>query len=124
MGKQFEGNPITSQSLLWSQWYVRHPFIAPEHGGEPWQKWYDEWMHFLAHIDHTGSKIGVVTHNRNIQAVYATVDGKFQERLYNVSGPNFCTVHVYREGHAEPWDGKELKPGIYLIRHGETAWGT
>jgi broad specificity phosphatase PhoE len=122
MGRAFEGHPITRQSLLWAQWYACNPQADPGHGGEPFGEWYDEWMSWLDFP--AEAKIGVVTHNRNIQAVYSTVGGVFRPELYNCVGPGFCTVHFYRGGRIKPWDGQTLVNGVYLIRHGETIFGT
>jgi broad specificity phosphatase PhoE len=123
MGKGFEGRPITHSSIQWAQWMVEHPAVSLDPTGEPWGTWYRAWMEWLAKVPCDG-KIGVVTHNRSIQALYATTPTGFDPKLYNVDGPGFCTVHVYRQGQIAAWDGGTLTNGLYLIRHGETFWGT
>jgi broad specificity phosphatase PhoE len=125
MGPAFEGNPITAESVRHAQWFAEHPHERPN-GGEPFGDWYTEWLSWLNGIaDITDSPVGVVTHNRNIQAVYSTVEGKFVPDLYNVPGPTFLSVHEYRHRQIAPWDGGVLvRRGVYLIRHGETEWGT
>jgi len=122
MGKLFEGNPITAEGIRWAQWFVENPWVAPDFGGEPWSKWYDEWMAFLKSLPLDG-RVGVVTHNRNIQAVLATHGGRFIPDEYNCDGPNFCWVYHYDGDAAERWVGEPLKNGVYLVRHGETSYG-
>lgn len=122
MGRKFEGNPITRESIRHAQWLVENPRVRPD-GGETFWGWRRHWTHFLASLK-PDRKIGVVTHNRNIQLLYSMRCGRFDPKKYNCDGPPFCSVHVY-DGHSIcAWDGSPLTPGIYLIRHGETEWGT
>lgn len=125
MGPTFEGQEITEDSLAASRLYVNHPGWVPP-GGESFGAWYLPWMTWLDAVEHQAGidPVGVVTHNRNIQAVYATSGGVFRPRLYDVPGPDFLSVHYYRGGKLTPWNGYSLDPGIFLIRHGETGWGT
>ena len=128
MGPGFEGHPITRNSILHANWFMRHRDVVP-HGGESWGQWYSEWMSWLAWLGRPGThatsgKIGVVTHNRNIVAVQATTETGFDPKLYDCDGPDFCEVYYYFLGKITPWLGTTLVPGIYLIRHGETSFGT
>ena len=123
MGTQFEGKEITEESIRHAQCLVSNPWDCP-YDGEPFGRWYEMWLAWISRVQHGGKAIGVVTHNRNIQALYATHEGGLVPRLYNVDGPGFLTVHVYDRGHIAPWGGRWVPPGIYLIRHGETSFGT
>jgi broad specificity phosphatase PhoE len=123
MGPNFEGWPITDWNLRWAEWYVRHPGVEPP-AGESWGHWYRGWMDWLATFKDTDHIVGVVTHNRNIQAVIASPNGQFNEPLYNVVGPDYCTVYRWDGRQATRWLGERLQPGVYLIRHGETEFGT
>lgn len=125
MGPGFEGHPITPESIRHAQWFAENPHEVPT-GGESFNSWYAEWMGWLNGIaDLSDGPVGIVTHNRNIQAVYSTVNGKFNPALYNVTGPSFLSVHEYKSRRIAPWNGGELlRQGVYLVRHGETEWGT
>jgi len=125
MGPAFEGNPITPESIRHAQWFAENMHEQPN-GGEPFGNWYTEWMGWLNNLsDVTHEPMGVVTHNRNIQAVYSTVEGKFVPELYNAVGPDFLSVHEYKHRRIVPWDGGVLAKGaVYIIRHGETSFGT
>jgi broad specificity phosphatase PhoE len=123
MGPTFEGKEITEQSIERVRSYIDSGLPPPK--GETFYEWYSEWMTFLDVQGHppVDKKIGIVTHNRNIQAVYATHRGRFHYPVYDCIGPDFLTIHVYQQGHIAPWNGKTLTNGIYLIRHGETEFG-
>ena len=125
MGPAFEGHPITRLSINYAQFLAEHPEATPQ-GGEPFGRWYAEWMEWLSGDSlpvEYGAKLGIVTHNRNLQAISSTVNGHFDAGLYNCDGPGFCTVHFYKDGKLMPWNEKTLMPGVYLIRHGETSFG-
>ncbi len=125
MGKSFEGYPITAESIRWAQWLVENPTLNLDPTGEPWLAWYEEWRKWLSAInDSCVSSVGIVTHNRNIQAIYSTVKGEFRPEFYNCDGPGFCSIHFYDGLTIVPWVGDKLVTGIYLVRHGETEWGT
>ena len=83
-------------------------------------------MAFLGNLTYGFAAVGIVTHNRNIQYLYSLHEGEFIYKLYDVEGPGFCSVHYFdqRTGHIAPWGGKGVPRGIYLIRHGETSFGT
>jgi broad specificity phosphatase PhoE len=126
MGPGFEGKEITPESLESAKWFWReHPYVEPA-GGESFMDWYDDWMLFLEVQDNRAryNKIGIVTHNRNIQAVYATGPKGLHGPIYDQDGPDFLTVHVYSRGHIAPWNGQRTASGVYLIRHCATEWGT
>lgn len=124
MGPGFEGWPITGESIRHAQYLVEHPNVVPT-GGECFYAWYDSWMNWVEwlHYANLGARC-VVTHNRNIQALYATVEGKFRPELYNVDGPSYCSLHSYSNGAIRPVDD-DFMPwgGVLLIRHGETDFG-
>lgn len=122
MGWQFEGKEITDESLAHAESLVKHPFDAPM-GGECFSSWYEHWIQWINGL-RQDKAIGVVTHNRNIQALYSTHNGKFFYNLYNVIGPDFLSVHYYKDGSVAPWGEVGVPTGIYLIRHGETEYGT
>lgn len=122
MGLSFEGHPVTRGSINFAQFMVVYDYLIPQ-GGESFGAWFKEWTTWL-NSRLSSARVGVVTHNRNIQAVYATVGGVFFPELYDSGGPQFCTVHHYNGSGIQPWDGKELTQGVYLIRHAETTWGT
>lgn len=122
MGPCFEGHPITRLSINFAQWLAENPEITPQ-GGESFGDWYEQWIKWMSDLD-ASSPIGVVTHNRSIQALYSSIHGHFDPQTYNADGPDFLTVHRYKNGYIEPWDGSILQPGIYVVRHGPTAWGT
>jgi broad specificity phosphatase PhoE len=126
MGPEFEGKAITDASLDNCRFYVRNAGIDPP-GGEAFYLWYTLWMRWLNSLEYGYAAVGVVTHNRNIQAVYSTDRwGFFRPHMYDVVGPDYCTVHVYDQhtGEIAPWGGNDVPRGIYLIRHGETDFGT
>jgi broad specificity phosphatase PhoE len=123
MGQMFEGREITEVSLDLAKYYVRNPYARPP-GGETFAVWAFRWKSWIESLNPGYAAVGVVTHNRNIQYLYSLYEGKFCPHLYDVDGPDFCTVHVYRDGHIAPWGGKHVPNGIYLIRHGETEYGT
>ncbi len=122
MGPEFEGKKITEESLNRCRHLVKTVGSAP-YKGEPFKAWYSRWILWIEEIDQAG-RLGIVTHNRNIQALYATHDGVFYPHLYDTGGPAFLTVHVYQDGHIAPWNGKDVPNGIYILRHAETNWGT
>jgi len=125
MGELFEGREITEDSLNLARYYVENNLAKPPRG-EQFATYYDRWMCFLVNLKHGHSAVGIVTHNRNIQTVYASQYGRFEYQMYDCDGPGFCSVHYYdqRTGLIAPWGGKNVPNGIYLIRHGETSWGT
>ena len=125
MGPEFEGKEITEASLRCAQHLVEHPHYVPD-GGESFGAWYDSWIRWMEWAESlTLNKliVGVVTHNRNVQALYSTINGKFDAKRYNVVGPDYCSVHSYSGGEIRPW--KPDRPwGVMVIRHGETDFGT
>lgn len=123
MGSSFEGEEITEESLDLCRYYVRRLDVPPPYG-DTFREWYEPWVDWINCLKVGYAAVGIVTHNRNIQALYATHDGIFYPHLYDVVGPDYCTVHVYDRGQIEPWGGKDVPRGIYLIRHGETDFGT
>ena len=126
MGPLFEGHEITPESIINSQWQVENPWIFPL-GGEQFGRWLWDWKEWISMVDMdrllVRERKGVVTHNRNIQALYSRHSDTFYPKLYNAVGPSPLTVHVYSKGHIAPWNGKDV-PGLYLIRHAPTEWGT
>ena len=125
MGPTFEGEPITEGSIARAQLGISVDHKFP--GGERFSKWFGDWMTFITVMDYSYPKdrVAVVTHNRNIQSLYATLPGYgFYQPHYDVEGPGFLSVHFYDRGWIAPWGGTNFPPGLYLIRHGETAWGT
>ena len=125
MGPEFEGEEIDRNSLDRARWFIfsrRTPLK-----GEPFWSWLRDWMNYLDVTEGQrppNSKIGIVTHNRNIQVLYAMGPDGFKYPVYDCDGPNFLSVHYYQDCHIAPWNGRNLPSGIYLIRHGETSWGT
>jgi broad specificity phosphatase PhoE len=126
MGPEFQGKPITKDSLARARDYITTNHGSHPPGGESFNDWYGDWMTFLAvqEYAHFGKKVGIVTHNRNIQTVYSIQGGQFSYKLYDCEGPGFLSVHVVDRGEIAPWNEKEIRPGIYLIRHAATSWGT
>ena len=124
MGPAFEGREITKKSLLMAQFYVQSN--ARPAGGECFEDWAKHWHDWLRDLKHGFAAVGVVTHNRNIQYLYSLYGCEFHYKLYNCIGPDYCTVHVYNRGRGEieSWGNKNTPRGIYLIRHGETDFGT
>jgi len=126
MGNLFEGRPITEDSLRMARWYIQGNQYGQPPGGETFAKWQDRWLRFMLSLTFGWAAVGVVTHNRNIQYLYSLHEGEFIYKFYDVDGPGFCSVHYFdqRTGLIAPWGGKWVPRGIYLIRHGETSWGT
>jgi len=126
MGPNFEGKPITEDSLQMARRYIMEPCITPL-GGEAFHYWYTRWIEWVRDLDRicpANKRVGVVTHNRNIQALYATgPDGRFNYEKYDCAGPDFCSAHLYHKGYIAPWNGN-LVNGLYMIRHSETEFGT
>jgi broad specificity phosphatase PhoE len=123
MGPQFEGWPITRESLRHAQFLVNNNHICPV-GGEPFWWWYRDWTDWIDRLHSGGLRVGVVTHNRNIQALYSRHGAVFSPRLYDRVGPEPLSVHVFSGGAVAPWGGRCTPPGIYLIRHAPTSFGT
>ena len=126
MGSLFQGKEITEGSLEMARWYIYgNPYGIPP-DGECFAHWRDRWINFIRWLKIGHSATGIVTHNRNIQYLYATQRGMLSPQIYDVPGPDFCSVHYYdqRTGHIEPWGGRNVPKGIYLIRHGKTEYGT
>lgn len=125
MGYLFEGREITEESLKLAGYYVQNPYGKPP-GGETFHHWSMMWEEFLGSLVHGWAAVGIVTHNRNIQYLYSLHRGEFIYKLYDCVGPAPCSVHVYEPhtGAIAPWGGNDVPRGIYLIRHGETEWGT
>jgi len=123
MGELFEGREITEDSLHLARYYIQNPHGHPPRG-ETFHTWTERWMGWLQNLKLGFAAVGIVTHNRNIQYLYSLYKGKFHYNMYDVNGPNFCTVHFYDNGNIAPWGGVGTPNGIYLIRHGETEFGT
>ena len=124
MGPEFEGQEITPVSLAKAQFYSSQAqFVAPD-GGESFFAWSTRWTEFIDDLDRPSLPTGVVTHNRNIQYLYSRHNGRFYPKLYDVTGPDFLSVHVYQDGYIAPWDGRTMVNCLYLIRHANTSWGT
>lgn len=126
MGELFEGREIMEDSLKMAKWFIYGNSDGKPPRGETFNTWRDRWMWWLATLKYGFSAIGIVTHNRNIQYLYALHRGKFVPHMYDVHGPDFCSVHYYdrRTGEIAPWGGNNIVNGLYLIRHGETFFGT
>lgn len=124
MGPLFEGKDITPKSLLEAQFLVENPTIVPDQG-ESFGQWCNSWTNWIQTMDafNEGST-GIVTHNRNIQALYSFHNAIFYPHLYNVKGPAPLSVHYYYNGLIAPWNYRETPPGLYLIRHAPTNFGT
>ena len=123
MGEMFEGREITEESLKLAQHYIEFPYAVPPKG-EPFSRWSSEWRSWLLNLDPAYATIGVVTHNRSIQHAIAMNDGCFDFHAYDCKGPDFCSIYHHRNGRTAEWLGDRLPAGIFLIRHGETEWGT
>jgi broad specificity phosphatase PhoE len=127
MGELFEGRPIDENTLGMARWYIiGNPYGTPPRG-EPFATWSNRWESWIKSLRVGFAHAGVVTHNRNIQYLYAVQYGEFFYQMYDCDGPDFCTVHVYdqRTGAIAPWGGERTVHGyIYIIRHGDTEWGT
>lgn len=123
MGPMFEGKEITASSLRDAQWYVENWSVFP-YFGKSFRSWYTSWLNWINDLKEAPvERVGIVTHNRNIQALYSTHNGVFYPKLYNAEGPEPLSVHVYQNGYVAPWNGVS-RPGIYLIRHAPTLFGT
>ena len=125
MGSLFEGREITEDSLTLARYYIQNPDAKPP-GGESFHRWAYPWSFWIRTLRVGFAAVGVVTHNRNIQYLYAYQTGRFLYKTYDCNGPDFCSVHYYdqKRGHIAPWGGNRVPRGIYLIRHGETEFGT
>lgn len=126
MGELFEGREITEDSLKLAAYYVNNPYGCPPKG-EPFHDYYYRWMSWIRELKIGFAAVGVVTHNRNIQTVYAQqYDGKFKYHMYDCHGPEFLSVHYFdrRRNVIEPWGGNAMPLGLYLVRHCDTSWGT
>jgi len=124
MGYLFEGHEINEDSIGMARWYITgNPDGIPP-GGESFRRWSERWMEWLNGLQIGHAAVGIVTHNRNIQAVYASEGWRFHYPIYDCEGPAFLSVHVLQDRHIAPWGGKHMPPGLYLIRHGQTSWGT
>jgi len=123
MGELFEGREITEDSLNLARYYIQNPHGKPPRG-ETFHTWRTRWMGWLQSLEIGFAAVGIVTHNRNIQYLYSLYKGEFHYKMYDVDGPDFCTVHVYDRGHIAPWGWGHVPKGLYLIRHGETEFGT
>lgn len=111
MGTEFEGKEITEESLQEARRYILEGGVPP--GGEPFDYWYNKWVEWvreLARVRPPNMRVGIVTHNRNIQALYATGPDGFDYSIYDCAGPDFCSVHEFH--------------GLTFTRHGETSYGT
>jgi broad specificity phosphatase PhoE len=125
MGPGFEGKPVEYLSISNAQLLVATDI--PPTGGERFSEWVEDWETFIDVMNYSYPKdrVAVVTHNRNIQYLYSRRScGCFSPKLYDVAGPGFLSVHYYKDGYIAPWSERSFPPGLYLIRHGETAWGT
>lgn len=126
MGSEFEGHTISRASLDRARHFVRdNPCKIPT-GGESFVSWATDWLLWVRNLPIGHAAVGVVTHNRNIQFLYAFQYGEFRYKLYDCDGPDFCSVHVYdqKTGAIAPWGGKSVPKGLYLIRHADTEFGT
>ena len=128
MGPVFEGKEITEESLDQCREMVKYGGILWE-GGECFNDWYYPWINWINNLDSVldsakSARVGVVTHNRNIQALYAIHNNVFYPHLYDATGPDFLSVHVYQGGHIARWNGLAVPENIYLIRHAATSYGT
>ncbi len=126
MGPKFEGRDITEESLNRCRGLVIDSWRQPFEGKSfhDWHIGWRMWMLIMGFEEKPTQRVGIVTHNRNIQALYATHNDVFYPHLYDTEGPDFLTVHVYQAGHIAPWNRKAVPNGIYLIRHAATGWGT
>jgi broad specificity phosphatase PhoE len=123
MGQLFEGRPINEDSLRMARWYIVGNQDAVPPGGEPFKIWSRRWYRWVKNVEFGFAAAAAVTHNRNIQYLYAMQGGEFDYSVYDCHGPDFCTVHVFnqRTGEIAPWGGRNLPAGfLYLIRHGDT----
>lgn len=125
MGWLFEGHSITEESLDMARVYIRYANNIPP-GGESFRRWSMRWMEWLECLQIGFASVGIVTHNRNIQYLYSIHGGHFEYKLYDCDGPGFNSVHYYNRdlGLIAPWNGRGTPNGLYLLRHGETEWGT
>jgi broad specificity phosphatase PhoE len=125
MGSLFEGREINKNSLTLARYYIQNPKGKPP-GGEAFCTWFSHWLGWIQALKVGFAAVGVVTHNRNIQYLYARQTGNFLYKVYDCDGPDFCSVHYYdpKRKHIAPWGGSGVPRGIYLIRHGATSWGT
>ena len=123
MGPGFEGKPVDYLSISNAQLLIATDMTPT--GGEKFSEWLDDWITFVDVMDYSypTDRVAVVTHNRNIQTLYSHHGGQFYQKLYDVEGPSFLTVHVYNRGHIELWGGVSFLPGLYFIRHAETSFG-
>ena len=123
MGPQFEGQEITEGTLKAAQFLACNPHICPI-GGEAFGWWYERWTKWIDRLKDGRLKVGVITHNRNLQVLYSRHGGCFYPKLYDCVGPSPLSVHVFSRGAAAPWGGCAQPPGVYIIRHAPTLWGT
>ncbi len=123
MGPFFEGREITEHNIDIAQTFVENPHVSPL-GGESFGRWLTNWMQWLTTLN-PYLRIAVVTHNRNIQALLSFQGNTFVPKLYNVPGPDFLDIYYTNfSGLIDEWNSRDNPPGIYLIRHVETEWGT
>ena len=125
MGRLFDGEVINDDSLNIARKFILSPELDPP-GGEFFGKWSNEWLKWLQNLKYGHAAVGIVTHNRNIQYLYSLYEGQFVYKLYDCVGPDYCSVHYFNPNtnHIAPWNYRYTPKGIYLIRHGETSFGT
>lgn len=126
MGHTFQGKEITPSSILRAQDYATRKMFSCPPDGESFVDWSLRWHRFVRIVDMLAEdiRIGVVTHNRNIQYLYSIHGEQFYPKLYDVVGPDFLSVHVYHNGMIAPWIGNSSVSGLFITRHVETSWGT
>lgn len=128
-----EGEMVTPQTIAAVQYFTEHPDERPP-GLAPcstrlpdtFGEWARRWFAIVEELGRQallGKRVAIVTHNRNIHALASLdVDGDVDSDLMNQAGPGPNTIHTMTDQGLKEWDGSWIKPGVYLVRHAETAW--
>ena len=138
---QMEGKPVNAENLAKTQHWVEHPEIRPPgksaYSGLPGETFNEFSKRYFPMVDELhdrakakGLKIAIVTHNRNIQTENARIaeqgaqgrGTKIDPEVMNEAGPATGTAHKVIDHATQPWDNKKIVPGLYLVRHAQTAW--
>lgn len=138
---QFEGQPVTPETLAAMQDMVENPDKRPGPGGPESTRKPETFNEFLqrylplvdelhAKAQKEGKAIALITHNRNIITEDARLAKQGEEgrgrsvdpEVMRGKGPETGSVNKVIDHATEDWTGKPIDPGLYLIRHAQTDW--
>lgn len=137
----FEGEPVNARTLAEMQRLVENPDERPTGRNPESTRDPETFNEFLkrylpvidelhARAEKEGIAIALVTHNRNIQTENARLAKEGEEgrgrsvdpEVMKQPGPDVGTVNKVIDHATQDWTGKKLEPGLYLVRHAQTAW--